>query len=34
VDVYPSLEEKVANFLYFVSEDFCFLDGNKKIATI
>lgn len=31
-DVYPSLQEKAANLLYFVVKDHSFLDGNKRIA--
>lgn len=31
-DVYPSLEEKSANFLYMIVKDHVFIDGNKKIA--
>ena len=31
-DVYPTLEEKAANLLYFVVKDHSFLDGNKRIA--
>ena len=31
-DVYPSLEEKAANLLYFVTKDHSFSDGNKRIA--
>jgi prophage maintenance system killer protein len=29
-DVYPSLEEKAANLLYFVIKDHPFFDGNKR----
>lgn len=32
LDVYPSLEEKAANLLYFITKDHCFSDGNKRIA--
>lgn len=32
VDIYPSLEEKAANLLYFVTKNHSFLDGNKRIA--
>ena len=32
-DLYPTLEEKAANLLYFVVKDHSFLDGNKRIAT-
>lgn len=31
-DVYPTLEEKAANLLYFLVKDHPFLDGNKRIA--
>jgi len=31
-EVYPSVEEKAANLLYFVTKDHSFLDGNKRIA--
>lgn len=31
-DVYPSVEEKAANLLYFLIKDHPFLDGNKRIA--
>ena len=31
-DIYPSLEEKAANLLYFVVKDHSFVDGNKRIA--
>ena len=31
-EVYPSLEEKAANLLYFVTKNHSFLDGNKRIA--
>lgn len=32
VELYPSLEEKAANLLYFVVKNHRFLDGNKRIA--
>jgi prophage maintenance system killer protein len=32
IDVYPSLEEKAANLLYFVVKNHSFSDGNKRIA--
>lgn len=32
VEVYPSLEEKAANLLYFVTKNHSFSDGNKRIA--
>lgn len=31
-DLYPSVEEKAANLLYFLVKDHPFLDGNKRIA--
>ena len=31
-DIYPSLEEKAANLLYFVTKNHSFTDGNKRIA--
>ena len=31
-DLYPTLEEKAANLLYFIVKDHSFLDGNKRIA--
>lgn len=31
-DVYHSLEEKVANFLYLTVKNHVFIDGNKRIA--
>ena len=33
-DVYPSIEEKAANFLYFVTKNHSFTDGNKRIAAM
>ena len=32
VDVYPSVEEKAANFLYLIIKNHTFIDGNKRIA--
>ncbi len=32
VDLYPSIEEKAANLLYFVTKNHSFVDGNKRIA--
>ena len=32
IDVYKSLEEKAANFLYMVVKNHVFIDGNKRIA--
>ena len=31
-DLYPTLEEKAANLLYFVTKNHSFSDGNKRIA--
>lgn len=31
-ELYPTLEEKAAHLLYFVSKNHSFLDGNKRIA--
>ena len=31
-DLYPILEEKAANLLYFVTKNHSFFDGNKRIA--
>ena len=31
-DVYPTLEEKAANFLYMIVKNHVFIDGNKRIA--
>ena len=30
--MYPSIEEKAANLLYFVTKNHSFTDGNKRIA--
>ncbi len=32
VDLYPTLEEKAVNLLYFVVKNHSFSDGNKRIA--
>jgi prophage maintenance system killer protein len=32
MDLYPSVEEKAANLLYFVVKNHSFSDGNKRIA--
>ena len=32
VELYPTLEEKAANLLYFVTKNHSFSDGNKRIA--
>ncbi len=31
-EVYPSIEEKGANLLYFLVKDHPFIDGNKRIG--
>ena len=31
-DLYPTVEEKAANFLYLVTKNHTFIDGNKRIA--
>jgi len=31
-DFYPSIEEKAANLLYFITKNHSFVDGNKRIA--
>ncbi len=31
-ELYPSLEEKAAHLLYFITKNHSFLDGNKRIA--
>ena len=31
-DLYPSIEEKAANLLYFITKNHSFVDGNKRIA--
>jgi len=30
VDLYPSIEEKAANLLYFIVKNHSFIDGNKR----
>jgi len=32
VELYPTLEEKAANLLYFITKNHSFVDGNKRIA--
>jgi len=32
IDLYPSIEEKAANLLYFIVKNHSFTDGNKRIA--
>ncbi len=34
VDLYPSIEEKAANLLYFITKNHSFTDGNKRIAAM
>ena len=31
-DLYPTIEEKAANFLYLIIKNHAFIDGNKRIA--
>jgi prophage maintenance system killer protein len=33
-ELYPSIEEKAANLLYFLIKDHPFVDGNKRIASL
>ena len=33
-DVYKTIEEKAANFLYLITKNHTFIDGNKRIAAI
>lgn len=32
IELYPTLEEKAANLLYFITKNHSFVDGNKRIA--
>ena len=32
LDLYPTTEEKAANFLYLITKNHTFIDGNKRIA--
>ncbi len=32
VELYPSIEEKAANLLYYITKNHSFVDGNKRIA--
>ena len=32
IDLYPTVEEKAANFLYLITKNHVFIDGNKRIA--
>ncbi len=34
VELYPSIEDKAANLLYFVIKDHPFIDGNKRVASL
>ncbi len=34
VDLYPSIEEKAANLLYFITKNHSFSNGNKRIAAM
>ena len=31
-DLYPTIQEKVANLLYMILKNHVFIDGNKRIA--
>ena len=31
-ELYPTIEEKAANFLYLITKNHVFIDGNKRIA--
>ena len=31
-ELYPTIEEKAANFLYLITKNHTFIDGNKRIA--
>jgi prophage maintenance system killer protein len=31
-ELYPTIQEKAANFLYLITKDQFFVDGNKRIA--
>lgn len=33
-ELYPSIEEKAANLMYFLIKDHPFIDGNKRIASL
>ena len=33
-DLYPSIEEKAAHLLYFITKNHSFSDGNKRIAAV
>ena len=34
IDLYPTIEEKAANFLYLIIKNHVFIDGNKRIGAI
>lgn len=34
IELYPSIEEKAANLLYFIVKNHSFSDGNKRIAAV
>lgn len=34
IELYPSVEEKAANLLYFITKNHSFTDGNKRIAAL
>ena len=34
VDLYPTIEIKAANLLFFIVKNHCFIDGNKRIAAM
>lgn len=34
VDLYPTLEDKAANLLYFITKNHSFIDGNKRIQLL
>ena len=33
-DLYPTIQEKAANFLYLITKNHIFIDGNKRIAAM
>ena len=33
-DLYPTIEEKAANFLYLIIKNHIFIDGNKRIGAM
>lgn len=32
IDVYPTIQEKAANFLYLITKNHTFIDSNKRIS--